>query len=239
VALLVLLFVALPWLPEVTWLRTAAALAVVLCAGLVVGVAVAKRYGHRPLRFALWPLARVSAMSVERLERATLNMARGLVAMSRPRVALVAFAWTTLSWLVMALSFWLVMIALGLHLPPVAGLFVVIAVGLGMVIPSSPAALGVFEAAAVVALLPYGVGKSLALSYALAVHAVNFVLYTAGGAAILPRYAIGFRRRSRAATATPSRVARGSARQLRKLGALSAMSRRSAKVAAPVQESTT
>ena len=49
-ALLLLLFVALPWLPEVTWVRTAAIVAVVLGIGFAVCVVVLTVYGERPLR---------------------------------------------------------------------------------------------------------------------------------------------------------------------------------------------
>lgn len=94
----------------------------------------------------------------------------------------------------MALSYWLVMLAFDLGLSPVAGLFALIAVGLAMILPSSPAAAGVFEAATIVALLPYGVPKSLALSYALVIHAVNFVLYIGWGAIVLRMHAVRLRR---------------------------------------------
>jgi uncharacterized membrane protein YbhN (UPF0104 family) len=49
----------------------------------------------------------------------------------------------------------------------------VIAIGLAMILPSSPAAVGVFEGATVVALGAYGVNQSDALSYALVLHAIN------------------------------------------------------------------
>ena len=72
-----------------------------------------------------------------------------------------------------------------LGLPPLAGLLVAIATGLGMIVPSAPAAVGVFEAATLVALRAYGVSDSRALSYALILHAVNLVPYLAAGALLL------------------------------------------------------
>ena len=76
---------------------------------------------------------------------------------------------------------------LGFHLglSPIAGLLVSIATGLSLVVPSSPGAVGVFEAAALVGLKAYGIEKADALSYAIVLHAVNFFPYVAAGALVL------------------------------------------------------
>jgi uncharacterized membrane protein YbhN (UPF0104 family) len=50
-----------------------------------------------------------------------------------------------------------------------------------MVLPSSPASVGVFEAAVLLALKPYGVPKSEALSVALVLHALNLFPYLVAG----------------------------------------------------------
>ena len=65
------------------------------------------------------------------------------------------------------------MVAFDLGLDPSAGVLVVIAIGLAMILPSPPAALGVFEGATVVTLSAYGIDESEALSYALVLHALN------------------------------------------------------------------
>lgn len=191
--LLILLFLAVPWLPEVTWLKTAAALSAVLVGLLAVTVALLMVYGDRPVRFAMRPLTRLPFLSAERVDRAAGNLAKGLAAVRQPRLAIAAVLWTTLSWLVMALSYWLVMVAFDLDLSPLAGLFVLIAVGLSMILPSSPAAVGVFEAAVIVALDPYDVAKSVALSYGLILHAMNFAFYVLVGAVVLRIHALAIR----------------------------------------------
>ena len=61
-------------------------------------------------------------------------------------------ALTVASWVVLSFSYWILMQAFSLDLPLVAGLLVIVAINLALVLPSSPAALGVFEAATVVAL---------------------------------------------------------------------------------------
>ena len=59
------------------------------------------------------------------------------------------------------------------------------AIGLALILPSGPAALGVFEAGVVSALAAYDVPDSPALSAALVVHAVNLFPYLAVGGLLL------------------------------------------------------
>jgi len=56
---------------------------------------------------------------------------------------------------------------------------------MSLVLPSSPGAVGVFEAAALVGLKAYGIDKADALSFALVLHAVNFFPYVLAGAVVL------------------------------------------------------
>lgn len=183
--LLVLLFVTLPWLPHVTWLHAAVLLAIVLAAGLAIAIVVLALFGARPLSFALRPLARLPFLSRERVDLIAENLAHGFAALRRPRLALGALFWTTLGWLTAGVSTWLLMLGFNLHVSFVGGLFVVIATNLAAILPSSPAAIGVFEAATLAALNPYGVTDSRALSYALVLHALNFIPYVAAGFLLL------------------------------------------------------
>ena len=189
VSLVVLLFVASPWLPDVSWARSAALLAGLLGAGctlVVVGVAV---WGERPFRVLLRPLALLPFVAEEQLGRAAANLIHGLAAIRRPRLALAAFVWTTLSWLVLALSTWFCLRAFDLGLSPLAGLLAVVAINLALILPSSPAAVGVFEAATLVALSAYGVTSSQALPAALVLHLLNLVPYLLAGGVVLHRAA--------------------------------------------------
>jgi hypothetical protein len=171
--LIVLLFAAVPWLPDVDWLRPAAALALVLALALGTLAVVGERPFHA--------LARRS----EKLEHAWHSVSRGLVGLRDPRIALAGFGWTILSWLLVALSFWLVTLSFDLDLEPVSGVLILSAVGLSLVLPAAPASLGVFEAAAVLALAAYDVPRSEALSYAFVLHGVNLFPYLVAGAIAL------------------------------------------------------
>ena len=173
-SLLLLLFVMLPWLPPIAWLQTAAVLAFVILLVLAAVAVVFIRYGERPLQFAVRPLGRLRFVPQDAITRAPANFLHGLAGLLNARIGLIAFGLTTLSWIVLGVSFWCVMEAFHLGLSPLAGLLVVIGIGLAMILPSSPAALGVFEGATVLVLSAYSIDNSEALSYALVLHAMNF-----------------------------------------------------------------
>jgi uncharacterized membrane protein YbhN (UPF0104 family) len=167
-ALLLILLCAYPWLPEISWLRTAAIF------GGVVTLAL------------LSPLRRIKRAGVaERVAIAAVNATRGLVALRDPGVALRGLALTIASWVVLAVSYWILMDAFHLGLPLAAAILVTVAINLSLVLPSSPAALGVFEAATILALNAFDVPHADALSYALVLHLLNLVPFLLIGAVLL------------------------------------------------------
>jgi glycosyltransferase 2 family protein len=171
-AILVIFFATEPWMPPLTWLK-AAAIAAAALAVLIAGAATLLAvYGDRPVRMLLKPLTKVSAVSESRLERMVRELANG-------------FAWTLIAWMLSALCAYFVTLAFHLQLPFLASVLVVVAVGFGMIVPSPPAAVGVFEGAVLVALKVYGVSSSSALPYALVLHAVNFVPFVVVGLFLL------------------------------------------------------
>jgi len=196
-SVLVLLFVLVPWLPHVSWLRAAAIFGIALSAGLLIAAVVLFRYGERPIRFVLRPLSRLPFLSLDRTERAAANLAQGFAGLRRLRLAVLAFVLTISSWFVVGVSAWLLMKGFDLDLSVVAGTLVMIAVALALILPSSPAAVGVFEAATLVALRAYHVSSSKALSYALVLHALNFLPFIAAGVFFLQTHALSLRTRAR------------------------------------------
>ncbi len=188
-ALLLLLFLAAPLLPEVSWLEAAAALAAAFSLVLTAAIVVVVVWGERPVLASARLLARLLPVSRERLEQIARNAVTGLAGLRQPRLAAIAFAWTVLSWLTLAASGAALLAGFGTGLSTgdllLAGLLSVIATNFAMILPSSPAALGVFEAAVVVALGAFGIDESEALSYALVLHALNLVPYLVVGALVL------------------------------------------------------
>jgi uncharacterized protein (TIRG00374 family) len=195
-ALLLILLAAYPWLPPISWLRAAAIFGVVVVAAVVVLVVVLVVYEERALHWLLSPLRRVRRDGfAERLELAAINATRGMDAIRNPRVALRSMALTIASWVVLSLSYWILMQGFALDVPFVAALLVTVTINMGLVLPSSPAAIGVFEAATVIALVTFDVPRAEALSYALVLHLLNLVPFLVAGAALLGPGALRRRRR--------------------------------------------
>ena len=185
-ALLIVLFASYPWLPEVSWLRAAAIFGAVVVAVLLALVFLIVRYDERAVHWLLSPLRRIRRAGVpERLEAAAVNATRGLVALRSPRIALRGMLLTIASWATLGASYAILTNAFSLDLPLVAGMLVTVAINLSLVLPSSPAALGVFEAATVVALRAFDVPHAEALSYALVLHLLNLVPFLVIGAVLL------------------------------------------------------
>ncbi len=92
---------------------------------------------------------------------------------------------TMLIWFLEVLGVWLIAQAFRLPLSVGGSLFVMLVVGLGTMVPSSPGYVGTYEFFATSALALLGVTGGLALSFALAMHAVTFLGASLLGAACL------------------------------------------------------
>jgi glycosyltransferase 2 family protein len=194
VALLTLLFMAAPFIPAVTWLRGAALLLAVLAGGLLVTLVMLWRFGSRPLGFVLRPLARLPGFSPARTELATAGILRGLRGLRNLRIAFAAFVLSVASWLGVAFSFTLDLRGVGLELGLAAGILVAVATTFSLLLPALPASVGLFEAAALVALEPYAVNGAEALSGAVVIHVMTFVPFLILGPLSLRGHALAVRR---------------------------------------------
>lgn len=183
--ILVIFFATEPWMPHVSWFGAAAVAALVLTALMMAAAAVLAIHGDRSVRLLLRPLDRLSMFSGARLERTVSELTQGLSGLRHRGVAVEALFWTLAAWISTALSAYLVSLAFHLGLPLSCGVLVAVAIGLGMILPSPPAAIGVFEAAALIALKAYNIPHSAALPYALVLHLLNFVPFVAVGAFLL------------------------------------------------------
>lgn len=185
-ALLLILLCAYPWLPEISWLRNAAILGAIVTVVLAVLIVLVVRYEARAVHWLLTPLRRIRRPGfAARVETAAINATRGLAALRNPVIAARGFALTVASWVVLAVSYWILMDAFHLDLPLDAAILVTVAINLSLVLPSSPAALGVFEAATIIALNAFDVPHAEALSYALVLHVLNLVPFLIIGAVLL------------------------------------------------------
>lgn len=106
------------------------------------------------------------------------TFASGLGMLRSPALALEVFWWALLHWLMNGLAFYLAFQALAIDAPFSAALFVQGIVVVGVALPSSPGFFGVFEGAAKVGLMLYGVSGSLALGWGIGFHIFSFVPIT-------------------------------------------------------------
>jgi len=202
-ALLVLLFVSWPFLPQLDWIRAAAILALVLIALVAICVACLLVFEDRLLRLVLAPLALLPRISRSRTDTAASNLAGGLGALHRPRLAVAAFAVTMLWWLVAGVSYWCVLEGFSFGLGIEGALLVLVTTNLALVIPSLPAGVGVFEAATIFTLALFEIGESQALAAAVVLHSVNFFPYIVAGLLALQSHA-AIQRRGARAQVTPT-----------------------------------
>jgi len=113
------------------------------------------------------------------------TMSDGLQGMRRPAQLLPTAIWSLVIWAVIILSVWTCFHAARLDLPVTAALCVIAFLGVGVSLPSSPGFIGVYQAATVLALSFFDVGKVDALSFSLLLHASQFVPVTAWGLLLL------------------------------------------------------
>ena len=174
-ALLTFFFVLAPWAPAGSWVGPLAWLAGALGLVIVAVVVLLQTTGERGLALVLRPVGLLPRVGREKAESAATTLRQGLAGLHDRTTALLALGLTAASWLLFAASCTVAMRAFHLHVSPLAGMLVVIAVSLAASLPSLPAGIGIFEAATIKALGAYGVSRENGLAFALAWHALNVV----------------------------------------------------------------
>src|SRR5439155_1621393 len=106
---------------------------------------------------ARWPRLRQRALSVFE------TFVRGLDGIRAPSHALPILVWTAILWVIPAAAASMMLTAMNLSLPWIAGWAVLAFVGLGISIPSAPGYVGVFHAAAALAVGLFGVAQAAAV----------------------------------------------------------------------------
>jgi hypothetical protein len=184
-ALALLALVALPLAPAGS-LRRNLGIAVVVIGGAVILLLLAIASARvRALTVRL--VRRLPAMGGERGDRTLGSLRVGVAALNDGPTLVVVMLWSIASWTALAASNWCVLQMFDTGAPWHAALISVLATNLAMVVPSSAASIGVFEVAARESLTTYGVPASLALSFALVLHAINILPTLPAGAVALAR----------------------------------------------------
>jgi len=169
-----ILIVALPavgvdagWLPPVA---AAAAMA---------GVTMLLVVAHRREAIVAWLEPKLAPRP--RLSTLLPRLAAAFDGLAKPLRLLRAAGWLVLSWLLAVVFFWLVLRAFIPEAPLSWAAFGIGVLAFGIALPSSPGAIGVYEAALVGALALCGVDSADALAFAVASHALSFTITSVCG----------------------------------------------------------
>lgn len=102
---------------------------------------------------------------------------KGLVVFGQPRAAVHAISTQMLAWALQLAACYVVILALSLqhHANLVAAAAVLLAVNLTAIVPITPSNVGVFQAACIAVLSPFGVNASQGLAYGLLLQAIEVV----------------------------------------------------------------
>jgi len=134
----------------------------------------------RLMRLAHAVFGKVKFLDRQVLYNAIENTLEGFAAL-RGRQGLVQILLSLLAWVFVILMAWTAAKAVDLQVPITAIVTVIVLTTLGMLVPSSPGYIGVFEYLTTVALAPFGVPKEQALAYAIVYHGVNYVTLCLAG----------------------------------------------------------
>ncbi|MEZ4553700.1 MAG: lysylphosphatidylglycerol synthase transmembrane domain-containing protein [Dehalococcoidia bacterium] len=95
------------------------------------------------------------------------------------------WAWSALAWTTAFAINFVLFRALDIHVSPAVAIILGCSTNLAMLVPSSPAQIGVYHAAATLTLVAFGVDRSVAVSFSVLSHLVNVVPVSLVGAGFL------------------------------------------------------
>ncbi len=146
----------------------------VAAAVLLLLMAFRPHWGRRAVR---WVLARIPRLDAERWARVFDGLFDGLAPLRSGRLGLSLLLWSAIAWAFVVLTYWALLRAFVPRPPFLAAPFLVCILGLGMAIPSSPSAVGVFHAIARYGLtIPFSVPAEEAVTAAFAIHAFQYIM---------------------------------------------------------------
>jgi uncharacterized protein (TIRG00374 family) len=171
-----------PWLPDEGWIDALCVICGLIVAGSVAGAVATWLLRRSAVSLANRVLRAVPFLSAERSAEFVASLVRGVRAVRQPRRLALALALSGLVWLATYLSIVALYPAFDLPVGSASAWLILVVTSLAMTIPSTAGGLGVYEAAVQSALVATGVASGLALSFALALHAVNLVPIAITGA---------------------------------------------------------
>lgn len=166
--LLAVLFLVMP-LPD--WLRMPGATTGLILASLLAAMLLLGGQRERILGALVRFSQLLPVLKQLGLRQRLGDLADSLNSLRSTEVNMRLLLWSLAVWLLAALTNYLTLLALQIEVPLlVASFFVLAVIHLGLVVPSSPARIGVFHYLCVLSLSVFGVERSLALAYGFILH---------------------------------------------------------------------
>ena len=181
-----ILLVLLPFVDEPPWATGSAVILGLVTLGLAVLLATVGSSRQLALAGARKLLRVTSSETQIRAERWLEAALTGFAVLSHPRVLIEAVFWSVLGWACSSVFLFCCLRALDLHLSYAAPLFVMVAINLGMVIPSTSGYVGVYHTIVIEAMTKvFSVDRESAAALAIITHALFYVIPVVLGAAYL------------------------------------------------------
>lgn len=179
--LLVLFGVMMAFVPFEPWLKWSGLALAGFALVFFLLILLNYRFGGHWLDFLERPLMRLPGKVGQWVHQQMGNFLEGLKLVQHPGQVIRALCFGALTWLSWVGVAYACMAAAHLSLPLAAPFFLIVVLNFGLMLPSSPGGLGVFEVMVILALTPYGVGKELALGVGFTFHMLNyFVTFVLG-----------------------------------------------------------
>jgi glycosyltransferase 2 family protein len=171
-----LLMALLPFVDEPQWMTRSAIVLGVGTLSLAALLALAASFRNFAAAIARRLLRRASPSLQARGEGWVSAALTGFAALSEPRVLVEALFWSVLGWACSSVFLFCCLQALNMHMSYAAPLLVMVAINLGMVIPSSSGYVGVYHAIVIETMTAaFAVTREQALSFAIISHALFYV----------------------------------------------------------------
>ncbi|HLF28849.1 MAG TPA: lysylphosphatidylglycerol synthase transmembrane domain-containing protein [Anaerolineae bacterium] len=178
---LAILALVLPGLPLPEGAALGAQRGGLIFGGLAVVMLIVVWQRARAERLASWGLQRIPRLHPDPWLRRFNSVMDGLSVLRSPRLFTASIVWSLGAWVLSAISFHLALIGFAPDAPFTASLFVTATTTLVLLAPSSPGYIGVIELAIQQSLVVFGISDSIGLAYAIAFHAMEFIVMNVAG----------------------------------------------------------
>jgi uncharacterized protein (TIRG00374 family) len=170
----ILVLVTLPLVVGLGWVRTVAFTALVIVIAALICMFLIARNRQKVTQWVEKLGTRWSFVS-KRITPQISKLLDGLSSLTNPKQFLISFFWIGVTWVLWILIYNIMMWQILPDAPIWSGAFIGSILALGVAIPSAPAAIGVYEASMVAAVVILGGDESSALAIALIMHVLQFL----------------------------------------------------------------